>query len=86
SARLAPGYGFVTLELENGETVSGTLEKDSAEGVSIKNGQGETKSYSNTEIKEKKLAPSSMPSMAEMLNKREIRDLVSFLSTLNRVE
>ncbi|WP_026945656.1 HEAT repeat domain-containing protein [Algoriphagus marincola] len=86
SARLAPGYGFVTLELENGETVSGTLEKDSAEGVSIKNGQGETKSYSNAEIKEKKLAPSSMPSMAEMLNKREIRDLVSFLSTLNRVE
>jgi hypothetical protein len=53
SARLAPGYGFVTLELENGETVSGTLEKDSAEGVSIKNGQGETKSYSNAEIKEK---------------------------------
>ena len=86
SARLAPGYGFVTLELENGETVSGTLENDSAEGVSIKNGQGETKSYSNAEIKEKKLAPSSMPSMAEMLNKREIRDLVSFLSTLNRVE
>lgn len=86
SARLAPGYGFVTLELENGETVSGTLEKDSAEGVSIKNGQGETKSYSNAEIKEKKLAPSSMPSMAEMLNKREIRDLVSFLSTLNRFE
>ncbi|WP_288371140.1 HEAT repeat domain-containing protein [uncultured Algoriphagus sp.] len=86
SARLAPGYGFVTLELENGETVSGTLENDSAEGVSIKNGQGEIKSYSNAEIKEKKLAPSSMPSMAEMLNKREIRDLVSFLSTLNRVE
>ncbi|TDK42810.1 HEAT repeat domain-containing protein [Algoriphagus formosus] len=86
SARLAPGYGFVTLELENGETVSGTLQNDSAEGVSIKNGQGEIKSYSNAEIKEKKLAPSSMPSMAEMLNKREIRDLVSFLSTLNRVE
>jgi len=74
------------LELENGETVSGTLENDSAEGVSLKNGQGEIKSYSKTEIKEKKLAPSSMPSMAEMLNKREIRDLVSFLSTLNRVE
>jgi putative heme-binding domain-containing protein len=86
SARLAPGYGFVTLELENGETVSGTLENDSVEGVSIKNGQGEIKSYSKAEIKEKKLAPSSMPSMAEMLNKREIRDLVSFLSTLNRVE
>jgi len=86
NARLAPGYGFVTLELENGETVSGTLENDSAEGVSLKNGQGEIKSYSKTEIKEKKLAPSSMPSMAEMLNKREIRDLVSFLSTLNRVE
>jgi len=40
NARLAPGYGFVTLELENGETVSGTLENDSAEGVSLKNGQG----------------------------------------------
>lgn len=82
SARLAPGYGFVTLELENGETVSGTLESDTAEGVSIKNGQGEVQTFAASEIKEKKLAPSSMPSMAAMLSKREIRDLVSFLNTL----
>jgi hypothetical protein len=35
-----------------------------------------------SQIVERKDAPSSMPDMKEYLNRREIRDLVSFLVTL----
>jgi quinoprotein glucose dehydrogenase len=38
------------------------------------------------DIKSSQLAPSSMPNMGDLLSKREIRDLVSYLSTLRRSE
>ncbi|TFV97734.1 c-type cytochrome [Algoriphagus kandeliae] len=86
SARLAPNFGFVTLELNNGENVSGTLLADEKGSVTLRAGNGEEQTYSTDQIKSKKLAPSSMPNMGQLLSKREIRDLVSFLSTLNREE
>lgn len=86
SARIAPNFGFVTLDLNNGETVSGTLIADEQGSVSLRSGNGEEQTYSSDQIKAKKLAPSSMPNMGQLLSKREIRDLVSFLSTLNREE
>ncbi|NVJ86183.1 MAG: HEAT repeat domain-containing protein [Algoriphagus sp.] len=86
SARIAPNFGFVTLELSNGETVSGTLLADEKASVSLRTGSGEENTYSIDQIKSKKLAPSSMPAMGAILSKREIRDLVSFLSTLNQEE
>lgn len=82
SARLAPGYGFVSLKLENGEEVNGTLMEDSEAGVTVKVGAEPEKTYKPNEISEKKIAVSSMPTLAGKLSKREIRDLVSFLSTL----
>lgn len=84
SHRLSPGYGFVTLELENGETVTGTVMADSEQSVTVKVGSEPEKTYQASEIKSKKLAPSSMPNMGDLLSKREIRDLVSFLSVLNQ--
>ncbi len=83
SKRLAPGYGFVTLELNSGESVSGTLMTDLPEGVTVKVGTDE-KLISRKDIKSTKLAPSSMPAMGEQLSKRDIRDLVTYLSNLKR--
>jgi putative heme-binding domain-containing protein len=83
SKRLAPGYGFVTLELNSGETVSGTLMTDLPEGVTVKVGTDE-KVIPRKDIKSTKLAPSSMPAMGEQLSKRDIRDLVTYLGNLRQ--
>lgn len=86
SKRIAPGFGFITLELKNGESITGTYLGESQAGVTIKVGSNPEKTYSEAEIQSKKLASSSMPNQGELLSKREIRDLVSFLSTLNKEE
>lgn len=85
SKRLAPGYGVVSLELSSGEKVTGTLMEDKKDSMKVKVG-AETKEYLKKEIKSSQLAASSMPPMGELLSKREIRDLVSYLTNLRRSE
>lgn len=80
--RVAPGYGIVTLKLSEEETVSGVLVSENDDVVNLKIGNDPEKSVPKTQIKERTDALSSMPDMKELLTKREIRDLVSFLVTL----
>jgi quinoprotein glucose dehydrogenase len=84
SARLAPGFGMINLELNSGEKVSGTLMTDNSDSVVVKVGSDPEKTIPKSEIKTSKTAMSSMPPMGTLLSKRELRDLVSFLSTLNQ--
>ncbi|MDG1277208.1 MAG: HEAT repeat domain-containing protein [Algoriphagus sp.] len=84
SKRLAPGYGTIALELNSGEKVSGMLMEDSEEAVVVKIGSEPERKIQKSEVKESKMAMSSMPPMGTLLSKRELRDLVSFLSTLTR--
>ncbi|GAA4467360.1 c-type cytochrome [Nibrella saemangeumensis] len=82
SARLAPGYGTVTLQLKNGKTVSGVLQGETATEVLVKVGDQPDAAIKKDQIAKRTNAPSSMPDMKYLLSKREIRDVVSFLSTL----
>ncbi|WP_209330157.1 HEAT repeat domain-containing protein [Lunatimonas salinarum] len=82
SKRLAPGFGVVTLTLNDGETISGVLEKETNSSLFIKMGNNPDKEIRKDQIKERKDAPSSMPDMKGLLTRREIRDVVSFLATL----
>jgi len=82
SARLAPGFGMVTLELKSGEKLTGVLTGESKSGLSIKDGAGPDRFISSSEITHKAYAPSSMPDMKALLSKKEIRDVVSFLAGL----
>jgi quinoprotein glucose dehydrogenase len=86
SARLSPGYGMVTLELNDGQKLTGTLISETAAGITVKVGADPEKLYSMNQIKTSKMAASSMPPMGLALSKRELRDLVSFLATLNSEE
>ena len=83
SARIAPGYGIVTLKLKDGETISGILQKENDSEVTIKVGNQPEKAIAKSEIEEQTTAPSSMPNMTSYLTKKEIRNIVSFLSTLH---
>lgn len=86
SKRIAPGFGVVTLTLDNGETVSGILEKETANNLTLKMGNNPDMEINKERIKERKDAPSSMPDMKGLMSRREIRDVVSFLATLTDVE
>ncbi|HLL94552.1 MAG TPA: hypothetical protein VK404_06220, partial [Spirosoma sp.] len=82
SARLAPGYGTVDLKLKNGKTVSGILQEETNTDVSVKVGNQPNAVIRKDQIAKRTNSPSSMPEMKYLLTKREIRDVVSFLSTL----
>jgi putative membrane-bound dehydrogenase-like protein len=82
SARLAPGFGVVTVELKNGKTVRGILQQEKPNALVVKVGDKPDTTIHSGHIAKRTNDPSSMPPMRFLLTKREIRDLVSFLSTL----
>ncbi|WP_026462902.1 HEAT repeat domain-containing protein [Adhaeribacter aquaticus] len=81
SARLAPGYGTVSLQLKNGKSINGVLQDETATEITVKSGDQST-TIKKDQIAKRSNLPSGMPQMNYLLTKREIRDVVSFLSTL----
>ncbi len=82
SARISPGYGIVSVAHKNGNKTSGTLIEETASSLAIKTGSGATEKILKNEVEAVQEGPSSMPPMGAILSKREIRDLVAFLSGL----
>ena len=79
---IAPGFGIVTLDFKTGKSISGIVQNQKDGALVLKVGdKPDTLIHKNDIVKETH-APSSMPPMRYLLTKREIRDLVSFLSTL----
>ena len=79
SARLSPGFGMVILELKDGTKLSGVLLGETKTGLTIKEGKVE-RTIAVDQIVNKEYAPSSMPDMKQLLSRKEIRDVVSFLA------
>lgn len=82
SARLAPGFGVVTVELKNGKKLSGILLDENDKSLTIKVSDKQDEVVAKEQISKRTNAASSMPEMRYILSKKEIRDVVSFLSTL----
>jgi len=82
SAKLAPGFGVVTLTLKNGKTVAGILEGENSSSLTVKEGNQPNELIQKEQIVKRVNGASSMPEIKNMLSKKEIRDLVSFLATL----
>jgi putative heme-binding domain-containing protein len=82
SARLAPGYGSVSLKLTDGQEVFGTLAKETTTELTITTSDAEPLVIPIARIAKRENMPSSMPPMGSLLSKREIRDVVEFLSNL----
>jgi putative heme-binding domain-containing protein len=82
SARLAPGFGVVTLTLKDGKTTAGILKEENATSYILKGGDQPDEVIAKTNVTKRVDAPSSMLDMKPILSKKEIRDLVSFLSGL----
>lgn len=82
SARLAPGYGSVTLTLDDGQSVSGILMEETKQELLIKTSDAEPLRVPVSRITKRDNVPSGMPPMGTLLSKREIRDIIEFLSML----
>ncbi len=81
SARIAPGFGSVSLTLRSGERLDGTLREETAADVAIVTPTG-LRRVPRQDIASRTNPVSAMPPMGQILKLREIRDVVEFLSTL----
>jgi putative heme-binding domain-containing protein len=84
SKRISPGFGVVILDLKDGKTISGILMEENDLSMSLKVGSKPDTVIHKDQIERRVNAASSMPDMKLFLTKREIRDLVSFLATLQK--
>ncbi len=80
-ARLAPGYGGVTLTLEDGSTVRGIVEAESDSSITLRMGADQVRTVSTSEVADR-VQSSSMPPMGNILSRSQLRDLVAYLTTL----
>ena len=81
SANIAPGFGVVTLELKNGKSVSGFLVEENNTSLTMK-GDKQNDVIQKDQVVKRINASSSMPDMKNILSKKQIRDVVGFLSEL----
>lgn len=86
SKRLAPGYGTVTITLKDGQTVNGILEHESDKELIIRTSDAEPMEIAISRIKSQKNSISAMPAAGKLISKRELRDLIEYLSSLKVVE
>ena len=83
SSSFAEGYHMVTLKLSGGETLTGLVQEETDQSITIKSGNQEAEEISKTDITEQTSIPSSMPPMGLILTKKEIRDVLAYLVTLD---
>ncbi len=81
SARIAEGFGTTTLELHDDSLLVGVVTKDQDGMVTIVAATGEATEVPVTRIRSRKPnAESAMPKMGGPLDRRQLRDLIEFLS------
>ncbi|MCA9114219.1 MAG: HEAT repeat domain-containing protein [Planctomycetaceae bacterium] len=83
-AKIAKGFGSVALVLTSGKVVTGNLQAESPEAVTIQLATGEKRTIPQDEIEERSQPKSPMPDVKKVLSLREIRDLVAYLATLKQ--
>jgi quinoprotein glucose dehydrogenase len=82
SARVPPGYGSTSLTLNTGEVVSGTLREETEDFLAIQMASDLRRVVPRTDIASRADSPSAMPQMQNLLTRRQLRDVVEYLSTL----
>ncbi len=81
-AKIAPGYGLVSITLKDGSNLAGALYKEDKTTVTLRLGDGTQKKVARPEIAMQTPPVSMMPPMLGILTAREIRDVVAYLSSL----
>ena len=80
-AELAKGFGLLTATLKDGSIISGTLVEESPANYKLRMPDGATKTLERNKVAKVQMA-SAMPPMGAILQPRELRDLVAYMSSL----
>jgi len=84
SAHIAPGFDNVTFTLTSGETETGSVASENATQVVLKRGDGSQATIDLSKVKERVVAPSSMPEVYhQIFTRAQMRDVVAFLKRLD---
>lgn len=81
-AKIAPGYGLVSLTTKDGKTLSAVLDKEEPTQVTLRLPDGKTQTVPRDQIVTITPPMSVMPPMLGILTKPQIRDVVAYLSSL----
>jgi putative heme-binding domain-containing protein len=84
NASISPGYGVVILTLNDGEELSGIVSAETTSELTLKIGNKPPRIIKRAAIKEMEMLPSGMMSMKDVLDKSQLRDLISYLITLKK--
>jgi len=82
SAKIVVGFGIETIQLKSGETVAGSVLKETAKAIDVKLPDGKTRRLNVTDVAQRTPPISVMPPMLGILTPAEIRDVVAYLTTL----
>ncbi|MDA7920122.1 HEAT repeat domain-containing protein [Verrucomicrobiales bacterium] len=88
SAVVVPGYGLTMMTLKNGKTIGGTYLSEDEAHVTLKvadpdnSAQQIEKQIALADIETKQPPISAMPPMGLIMKKSEVRDLITYLSSL----
>ncbi|MCE9564206.1 MAG: HEAT repeat domain-containing protein [Planctomycetes bacterium] len=82
SAKIATGFGTVTLTLVDGRVVGGTLLSEEKGTLVVQTPDGKKVTVQADEIERRSAALSPMPAVDRTLTTREMRDLIEYLMTL----
>jgi quinoprotein glucose dehydrogenase len=83
SARIAEGYQTTVVITDEGRSVAGILKQETPEELVILTADGKRERVPVAAIEDRSQGPSAMPAdIATKLSRRELRDLVEWLSTL----
>ncbi len=81
-AVITEGYGMITLTLNSGDTVAGQFRGEKGGVIELRDPEGKVTKVKSAEVKERSPVISTMPPIALILSKREVRDVVAYLATL----
>jgi quinoprotein glucose dehydrogenase len=82
SAKIAPGYGTVTLLLTDGTTIGGIIKSEKDGVVNVITPDNKSLQLKAADIEQRSEPKSAMPAIQSILSLRELRDVVEYLSTL----
>jgi len=81
-ARIATGFGSTVLTLDDGTSVAGVVVEETSERLTVTTPEGTTVIVDPRTVEERSPPRSPMPEMVPTLTRRELRDVVEYLSTL----
>jgi putative heme-binding domain-containing protein len=82
NATIAKGYDIIMITLKDGKTLSGSVEKENAKELHLRAADKTLTTIAIDQITQRTMPMSMMPPMDALLNKRELRDVIEYLTTL----